>query len=792
MSYESEIAWLTKHPPKLVRKDPLPLLDTTELEVEWQDVPDTLVNNLCVYLETCTDIINTSNPSFSVVSPQAVGARGLEAHAGTWRIVSVHRSGPAETDTQTIRRVLRLGFSSSLVWAEARLVQPSTGHPADKHAVTDPQGNTGTEVFHAVQFHSLNPMVMSTLQASLLTTETLSNPVVNGTTLTGTWYITQVSPVTAEDGSGQLIAQLTTKGSTFTGYTSYNRANGEQIIYKIGVPKTLVLTVTEWWKTEKGEGASAHVAYGQGLANIVLSYPNVDVEHLAAFLSAISKGHLEYTSIWWGCTDKEAHPLSEHAHYDEVGWTLSRNVSHGGNGGFYDIRLTALFQRYQHLSEYTSEISAGGVVTREEFDGVKADDKDDEGGEISLPDMASAAEGSIKGVSRQQHSNGTQRISVSEDTPADLEGTTEEHSAAEDVLETRHSEGASIADKTAATGTVRRVSEENTRAGNKRTSDRVGTPNDQTSTSEEHSAAEDVVEVRHTEGETVADKAAAEGTIRRVRESPTPAGNTRTSDRVETPADQASAGGSDSAAEAAVVVGHTEGPALGTIVAAAGTIVNGVESPTKAGKFRTRRNTATPKDQAFAGGLVSAARVEVVVGHTEGAALGALSAAAGTVVRGEESPTRAGNTRTRKVTASPSALRINKTFETRYGTGRLIWARNQLAAQLTTDLALITEDYNVSPSITFGETGDLYNYSFILIPHQNASGGARTYEDFKFKYNVVVNDHLTERTIWVKYFSAASGPTAVNHVNASDAPGGNMVAEGPMWKAIRVNDVCVT
>jgi hypothetical protein len=108
-----------------------------------------------------------------------------------------------------------------------------------------------------------------------------------------------------------------------------------------------------------------------------------------------------------------------------------------------------------------------------------------------------------------------------------------ENSAARAVTETLNTESTTIGDKSAAPGTVRRVTETPTEAGNVRTVDRVETPTDQTSVSTEDSAEVEVEETLHTEGKTILDKSAAAGTVRRVTETPTEAGNVRTVDRVE-------------------------------------------------------------------------------------------------------------------------------------------------------------------------------------------------------------------------------------------------------------------
>ena len=185
-----------------------------------------------------------------------------------------------------------------------------------------------------------------------------------------------------------------------------------------------------------------------------------------------------------------------------------------------------------------------------------------------------------------------------------------------------------------------------------RTRDSVTTPEDQTSTSEDHSAARDAVETLHTEGATIADKAAAAGTIRQVQETPTEAGNVRTVDKVITPKDQESAGAVNSAAASTVITEHTEGPEITDLAAAAGTIRRVEQTPTEAGNMRTRDSVTTPEDQTSTSALNAGDEETTITEHTEGPEITDLSAAAGTIRKVDQTPTEAGNMRTRDAVTS--------------------------------------------------------------------------------------------------------------------------------------------
>ena len=189
-------------------------------------------------------------------------------------------------------------------------------------------------------------------------------------------------------------------------------------------------------------------------------------------------------------------------------------------------------------------------------------------------------------------------------TPKDQESTGAVRSAAADTDIEEHTEGAEITDFTADTGTIRRVEQTPTEAGNMRSRDAVTTPKDQTSTSEDHSAARDATETLHTEGATIANKAAAAGTIRQVQETPTEAGNVRTTDKVITPKDQESTSVIKAADEETTIAEHTEGPEITDLDADAGTIRRVEQTPTEAGNMRTRDAVTVRKDQSIATGNV--------------------------------------------------------------------------------------------------------------------------------------------------------------------------------------------
>ena len=297
-----------------------------------------------------------------------------------------------------------------------------------------------------------------------------------------------------------------------------------------------------------------------------------------------------------------------------------QGLSRNSEKGTFSYVIERRSRIYVAIASHVSESAPSGATATTKHFGVRDGDLDENGAAVPLLDMT-ATPGHIKRRSRTKNGDCTQDIVDEDQAPADQTSVSEEHSAAADTVATLHTEGATIADKSAGDGTIRDVQETPTPAGNVRTLDRVTTPIDQTSVSEEHSAAEDVVITRHTEGATIADKSAADGTYREVSELPTAAGNLQTADRVATPKDQTGSGYEKSSDASPVGDGvaaatgesdsarttHTLGDELSTpTISSPGTVQSGASVPTRiAGKFATTATTETGKYQFASGTTVT-------------------------------------------------------------------------------------------------------------------------------------------------------------------------------------------
>jgi len=238
-----------------------------------------------------------------------------------------------------------------------------------------------------------------------------------------------------------------------------------------------------------------------------------------------------------------------------------QGLSRNSEKGTFSYVIERRSRIYVAIASHVSESAPSGAAATTKHFGVRDGDLDENGAAVSLLDMT-ATPGHIKRRSRTKNGDCTQDIVDEDQAPADQTSTSEEHSAAEDVVVTRHTEGATIADKSAADGTYREVSEIPTAAGNLQTADRVVTPKDQTGSGYEKSSDASPV------GDGVA----------------------------------AATGESDSARTT-----HTLGDELSTpTISSPGTVQSGASVPTRiAGKFATTATTETGKYQFASGTTVT-------------------------------------------------------------------------------------------------------------------------------------------------------------------------------------------
>jgi len=249
--------------------------------------------------------------------------------------------------------------------------------------------------------------------------------------------------------------------------------------------------------------------------------------------------------------------------------------------------------------------------------------------------------------------------------PVNQTETGESHSSAADATEEINTEMAKVdyaaMDKTAVLGTIRDIDAIPTEAGNVRVRDSVVTPLNQTITDKEESGARSVVREIHTEAAVaLPDPVETQGEINHVVNQETEAGNIRTTEEKITVKDQTSTSYEESGARSVERELHTENTAEETVVLETGKIKRADNAPTEAGNFRTVVEVVTPVDQVATGGEDSLARSIEAVLHTENTAEPDYTAAAGTIKRVTSTPTEADNFRTVEETITPKQRTVTE------------------------------------------------------------------------------------------------------------------------------------
>ena len=174
----------------LVSLDRSPIPRTIEMVRKWNHIDDKLSNSVQRAVDEYTSAGNAS-PSFSVTNPTAAGPRGLETHTGKWRGVRVFKQA---SEPDSLFQTLRLGYLSHgtsgnpLDQAESRLGR-SSGKPA-----------TGDQQVEQ-QWRYCDPADHEEILADLTAIKTVTDPSVDGQTMTGLFAVSEVRCAPNEDGS---------------------------------------------------------------------------------------------------------------------------------------------------------------------------------------------------------------------------------------------------------------------------------------------------------------------------------------------------------------------------------------------------------------------------------------------------------------------------------------------------------------------------------------------------------------------------------------------------------------
>jgi hypothetical protein len=361
-------------------------------------------------------------------------------------------------------------------------------------------------------------------------------------------------------------------------------------------------------------------------------------QDVAEYVSAVSAAQSVATTEKLGTTDTAALPIAE-----ETGKINRRQVTKNDDCTV-DVKKDSVTPKDQTIIE--KEESAARSVERETHTEAAT----------ALPDPTETP-GKINRVVNEETEAGNVKTTAEKVTPKDQTIIEKEESAARTVARETHTEATTpLVDPVETPGEINRVVNEETEAGNVKTTAEKVTPKDQTIEETEESAARSVARTTHTEAETELSPAAEEtGKINRVVNEETEAGNVKTTAETVTPKDQTIIEKEESAARSVERETHTEAAtALPDPSETPGEINRVVNQETEAGNVKTTAEKVTPKDQTIEETEQSAARSVARTTHTE--AETELSPAAeetGKINRVVNEETEAGNVKTTAETVTP-------------------------------------------------------------------------------------------------------------------------------------------
>jgi hypothetical protein len=263
---------------------------------------------------------------------------------------------------------------------------------------------------------------------------------------------------------------------------------------------------------------------------------------------------------------------------------------------------------------------------------------------------------------------------------------------------------------------------------------------------------------KNTQGAAVAEPSApSAGTIVRVVQDPTEYGKNRTVQETITASNQTATEWEKRHDQTSARSKQTQGAAVAEPSApAAGTIVRVVQDPTEFGKNRSTQETITASNQTATEWEKRHDQTVTRSKQTQGAAVAEPSApSAGTIVRVAQDPTEFGKNRSTQETATATAWRVTKTWQTRGKTATIILAGNQDATTMDADIAGLTAANVNSVGFRYNEFG-LYNYELSSVPAEAASGSgyATDYQDYELEVDVRVERGWRKAKVFVKYYDS--------------------------------------
>lgn len=695
MSKQDEvIAYFTKTLPKLKEGAEQTLVPNGEITREWDGIPPDYIDAAKQFLNDYADVKNRAGKTRRVI--------GLDmqktSRDGVWRSVRVETErDPNNAGLFVLRQALRQGYMTQVDWTEAR-IEAVTYANSNNQDVTGVANTTSNNPFvkYVILFPQVAPQYVNDIESTLRTT-TITDPNIASSigrqiTLTGTWSVRSVTNRIEEDGSNSVLLEIGQCLFTIKGYTDFGTPKARTVWDLYDVPADQAQTIIDAFKAAYPVRSSAVVnRRDNNICDISLRLRNAPAINFDLATSTDCR-ETEATDFFFSVADPDDPAYAIPTDPDLTpGVTYKRRVSDNGDGT-YDIAIITTTRRnqthtYRALDNAAQRVSTelnlgttetlspieytiGGVTYRRrvtlnadctrdvETDTITAKDQTSQTVEESPArtltisthtegdalDAPSTETGKIKRNTNRPTDSGKYATEQLVEQPKDQTGTEYEQSPAKAVTTTLHTEGEALSTPTSEQGYIKRVVNRPTQAGNYETRQIIEQPRNQTSTNYSDSAAASSQTSTASEASSPVTGSASSGTIRRITNRPTEAGNYSTADEVITPKDQTSVTTENSPSKQSTETLHTENAsALPTPEVAQGHIRRNSNTPTEAGNYRTVEQDIVPVDQTATSTSDSAAASSTRSSHTENASPVSGSASSGTIRRITNRPTEAGN-----------------------------------------------------------------------------------------------------------------------------------------------------
>lgn len=586
---------------RVMRSSKTALVEEGQIQRRIRGISKDDVDACLSYLDDYGSVKNAGKQQY--VDDPMVGGK---IRKGRYRVVD---AGTVETDEQRgifdIYQTLRLGLADKLVWDEARLGNDKL-LAGSTEAVTGLADTTSDspERYVNVIFPNISPDKVQAVAEAISATYT--DPKIRGQIYVGTFHkVFVTTEVSAEDGVGRVTLFMGLPQFTVNSFDNWGGSKQTESAYLFNVPKSQVQTIIDGWKTLAGTSAGATVGYRDGLADIRLTKRSGGIEK-TGIVTGWDCRYKTTEDYYLGVDTATADALALTQPPAGQRWELTKREDGQGR---WDVVISKRVVQYRNITGLVVEQSDESSVTQQQQLGLTSE----------TPADMTEATGVVKSQRVEIKDDCSKDITTNVETGKEQIITIKSEDAASSVTEERKTyQTSALSDPTEEAGKLKRVVNRDSKyPGKKETESTTETVKDQTGSEYVESPSRSIERATHTQGTALTKPSRETGKIKRRRNVPTRAGKVETLDETETPIDQSSTSASEDAYRTTAITRHTEGSTIADKAAASGTVRNVEESPTEAGNLRTEDRVETGTNVADAKKTVSVDTFQTVTRTTD-------------------------------------------------------------------------------------------------------------------------------------------------------------------------------